>query len=163
MRVGNRPYACSNKRGGNGAVSISSVRKCRANAFRREISMKSMTTMIAVGALAIAGVLAACSDEDATTMTDNVAPAAEPAQRQTAAPAQSRSATGKGESARAGQGDCDLLSAAELEAAFDGRLSFGRMSGRGQRGSGCTIMLGGGIEGQLVMQAGNRAAFEARK
>jgi len=125
--------------------------------------MKSMTTMIAVGALAIAGVLAACSDEDATTMTDNVAPAAEPAQRQTAAPAQSRSATGKGESARAGQGDCDLLSAAELEAAFDGRLSFGRMSGRGQRGSGCTIMLGGGIEGQLVMQAGNRAAFEARK
>lgn len=117
--------------------------------------MRSTTTMIAVGILAAASVLTACSDKDATAATDS---AAGPAQRQPAASPQGRSASGK-----AGQGDCDLLSAAELEAAFDGRLSFGRMSGRGQRGSGCTVMLDGGIEGQLVMQAGNRAAFEVRK
>ena len=121
--------------------------------------MKSTTIMVAAGVLAMAGVLAACSDENAAATASPVAQASEPAQRRAAAPAQSRA----DEPSKAGQGDCDLLSAAELEAAFDGRLSFGRMSGRGQRGSGCTIMLGGGIEGQLVMQAGNRAAFEARK
>jgi len=133
------------------------------NAFRRESSMKSTTIMVAVGALAVASVLAACSDEKAAATASPVAQASEPAQRQAAAPTQSRSAAGKGESGKAGQGDCDLLSAAELEAAFDGRLSFGRMSGRGPRGRGCTVVLGGDVEGQLIMQAGNRAAFETRK
>lgn len=121
--------------------------------------MKSTTIMVAAGVLAMAGVLAACSDENAAATASPVAQASEPTQRRAAAPAQSRA----DEQSKAGQGDCDLLSAAELEAAFDGRLSFGRMSGRGQRGSGCTVILGGDVEGQLVMQAGNRAAFEVRK
>lgn len=125
--------------------------------------MKSVETVIAVGALFLAGALTACSDKGASKAAQSVVQAAESVPGQAREAGQSQLATSHGGQNKHGQGDCDLLRPAELEAAFDGRLSFGRMSGRGQRGSGCTVLLGGGVEGQLVMQAGNRAVFEARK
>lgn len=61
------------------------------------------------------------------------------------------------------QGDCDLLSAAEITGAFEGRLSVKRAGGRGERGSGCTYDLAEVDEAQLILQAGDRNAFELRK
>lgn len=60
----------------------------------------------------------------------------------------------------AAAGDCDLVSQQEIEEAFDGALIVKRMSGRGARGSGCTVSIDAG---QIVLQAGNHAVFEARK
>ena len=125
--------------------------------------MKSVETMIAVGALFLAGVLSACSDKGASIAAESVVQAAESVPGQARDAGQSRPVTSNDGQSKYGPGDCDLLSPAELEAAFGGRLSFGHMSGRGQRGSGCTVALGGGVQGQLVMQAGNHAVFEARK
>jgi hypothetical protein len=64
---------------------------------------------------------------------------------------------------RAPGGDCDLLSEAEIAEAFGGALTVTRSSGHGERGAGCTVSIAEGEDGQLVFQAGNRAAFEARK
>lgn len=60
------------------------------------------------------------------------------------------------------QGDCDLLTKAELDAAFGGKLAFGKLDGHNQRGSGCTIATVG-VEGQFILQAESREAFEARR
>lgn len=65
--------------------------------------------------------------------------------------------------APAQKGDCDLLSAAEITGAFEGRLSVTRAGGHGARGSGCTYDLAEANEAQLILQAGNRAAFDMRK
>jgi len=61
------------------------------------------------------------------------------------------------------QGDCDLLASSEIADAFSGKLSVERAGGRGQRGSGCTYALAEVSEAQLILQAGDRNAFEQRK
>lgn len=61
------------------------------------------------------------------------------------------------------KGDCDLLTAAELNKAFAGKLSVLRASGRGSRGGGCTFSLAEVEEGQLIVQVGGLADFNQRK
>lgn len=61
------------------------------------------------------------------------------------------------------QGDCDLLAGSEIAEAFFGKLSVERASGRGQRGSGCTYALAEVSEAQLILQAGDRNAYDQRK
>jgi len=63
----------------------------------------------------------------------------------------------------ASRGDCDLLSGAEIQQAFADALTVTRLSGHGGRDSGCTVSIAQGEESQLVVQAGGRDAFEARK
>jgi hypothetical protein len=78
-------------------------------------------------------------------------------------------AVAAGSRASAPAGDCDLVSQQEVEAAFDGALTVTRMFGRGARGSVCTVYIAEGTdlaegrETQIVLQAGNRAVFDARK
>lgn len=63
----------------------------------------------------------------------------------------------------ADRGDCDLLAASEIADAFAGGLSVERAGGRGARGSGCTYSLAEVDEAQLILQTGNRDAFDQRK
>ena len=63
----------------------------------------------------------------------------------------------------ASQGDCDLLSASDITDAFSGKLTVKRAGGRGARGSGCTYDLAEVNESQLILQAGDRNAFDQRK
>jgi hypothetical protein len=51
---------------------------------------------------------------------------------------------------------------AELDAAFGGKLSFGKLQGFGQRGRGCTAMIVG-VEGEFILQLQTRESFEARR
>ncbi|MFN4183538.1 MAG: hypothetical protein ACK4M6_02045 [Hyphomonas sp.] len=60
------------------------------------------------------------------------------------------------------RGDCDLLTEAELDAAFGGKLSFGNFQGYRQRGSGCTVPTVG-VEGQFILQAQTKESFEAHR
>jgi hypothetical protein len=61
------------------------------------------------------------------------------------------------------QGDCDLLTAGEINAAFGGKLTVRRTSGRGSRGSSCTYSLAEVPDSQIILQAGDAAAHEARR
>lgn len=61
------------------------------------------------------------------------------------------------------QGDCDLLTAADISTAFGGKLTVRRTSGRGPRGGGCTWSLAEVAESQIILQAGNEADYNARK
>ena len=65
--------------------------------------------------------------------------------------------------APAPKGDCDLLTAAEISAAFDGKLTVRRAGGSGGRGGHCTWSLAEVAESELILQAGDEAAYEARK
>ena len=65
--------------------------------------------------------------------------------------------------AAAPQGDCDLLTAAEISAAFGGKLSVRRAGGHGPRGGSCTWSLAEAAESELVLQAGDASAYAARK
>lgn len=65
--------------------------------------------------------------------------------------------------AAAAQGDCDLLAGVDIADAFAGRLSVKRAGSHGARGSGCTYDLAEVDESQLILQAGDRNAFEQRK
>ena len=101
--------------------------------------MKGRKATLATGLLAL--VLAACSG-GADTQGDT-------------APSQSPS--------QAAQGDCDLLDPDTLERAFGGKLTFTRMSGRGERGGGCTVSVAQGEESQIILQVGDAADYAARK
>jgi hypothetical protein len=61
------------------------------------------------------------------------------------------------------QGDCDLLTASEISAAFGGKLTVRRTSGRGSRGSSCTYTLAEVPDSQIILQAGDLAAHEAKR
>ena len=61
------------------------------------------------------------------------------------------------------QGDCDLLTAGEISAAFGGRLTVHRTSGRGGRGSSCTYSLAEIPDSQIIVQAGDQAAHDAKR
>lgn len=65
-------------------------------------------------------------------------------------------------SSRKGVGDCDLFTAAELDAAFAGKLSFKAPSGYNARGNGCNVDING-YEGSFMLQAESKEAYEARK
>lgn len=67
------------------------------------------------------------------------------------------------DSAPTPNGDCDMLSGDEITAAFGGKLTVSRSSGRGERGSGCTYSIAEVAEGQLILQAGDEAAYLAKK
>lgn len=99
------------------------------------------------------GALVACSPATEAPPTEARGEAAPPAASAQAGPAPAASA----------QGDCDLFSSDELREAFAGQLSARRASGRGGRGSGCTYSLAEVSESELVLQAGDQAAFDARK
>lgn len=64
---------------------------------------------------------------------------------------------------QATQGDCDLLDPDRLERAFGGKLTFTGMSGRGERGGGCTVTVSQGEESQLVLQVGDADDYATRK
>jgi hypothetical protein len=72
-------------------------------------------------------------------------------------------ATGQKADRPAAGGDCDLLTRAEIEQAFGGALTVTRVSGRGDRGSGCTVTMAQGEHSELVFQVGDRAAFDMRR
>lgn len=103
-------------------------------------------------------VLAACSGSGTPADT----PAADGIKSAAAAtPASSQPPTT--DSAPTPQGDCDLLSADEITAAFGGKLTVIRTSGRGERGSSCTYSVAEVPDGQLILQAGDEAAYLAKK
>lgn len=89
------------------------------------------------------------------------APSAEAGASATVAPA--ASAEPAKAASKATTGDCDLLSQAEIEQAFGGALTVRGTSGRGGRGSGCTVTMAPGEASELVFQVGDRAAFEMRR
>ncbi|WP_222564245.1 hypothetical protein [Novilysobacter antarcticus] len=104
--------------------------------------------------------LAACSGGGASTDTsaaDGMASAT--AAASTPTPNESV----MGDSAPTPQGDCDLLSADEIAAAFAGKLTVTRNSGHGERGGSCTYYIAEVPEGQLILQAGDEAAYLAKK
>ena len=109
--------------------------------------------LISLAAISLAALVGCSAPEDH-----------EPASAPAAAAPQARSAAPKAQQpAREPRGDCDLLSAEEIQLAFGGALNVQRVSGHGARGSGCTVSLVEGEDGQLVFQAGDREAFETRK
>lgn len=61
------------------------------------------------------------------------------------------------------QGDCDLLTAGEISAAFGGKLTVRRTSGYGHRGGSCTYSLAEVPDSQIILQAGDAAAHEAKR
>ncbi|GAB2495125.1 hypothetical protein [Arenimonas alkanexedens] len=61
------------------------------------------------------------------------------------------------------QGDCDLLTSEEVSAAFGGKLTVARASGRGGRGGSCTYSLAEVSESELIIQVGNEASYLARR
>jgi len=111
---------------------------------------RSLTALAAISLAAIVGCSAPEQNDPAS------APAAAPPQERSAAPLPQQATQGP-------RGDCDLLSAEEIQQAFGGALTVKRVSGHGGRGSSCTVSLVEGEDGELVFQAGNREAFDARK
>jgi hypothetical protein len=65
--------------------------------------------------------------------------------------------------ARDPQGDCDLLTAGEISAAFGGKLTVRRTSGYGSRGGSCTYSLAEVPDSQIILQAGDQAAHDAKR
>lgn len=96
--------------------------------------------------------LAACSSPDGASTTDTRAPAT----AATAAP------TDAGPTP-VPKGDCDLVTHEELSQAFGGKLTVRRSSGFGGRGGACTYDIAEVRECQLTVQAGDAAAYAARK
>ena len=116
-----------------------------------------MKVHISIMALCVL-VLAACSGSVAPADT----PAADGMKSATAAaPTPSQPLTT--DSAPTPKGDCDLLSADEITAAFGGKLTVTRASGNGERGRGCTYSIAEVPEGQLILQAGNEATYLGKK
>jgi len=101
---------------------------------------------------AMVAALAACSGPDASSPTDTTAPATAP-----------RSASTNASAAEAPKGDCDLVTHEELSRAFGGKLTVRRSSGFGGRGGACTYDIAEVRESQLTLQAGDAAAYAARK
>ncbi len=116
--------------------------------------MKVCMSIMALCAL----VLTACSGSGVPADT----PAAD-GTKSAAAAAATPSQSVTTDSAPAPKGDCDLLSADEITAAFAGKLTVVRTSGRGERGSSCTYSIAEVPEGQLILQAGDEAAYLAQK
>lgn len=115
-----------------------------------------MSFRIPLAGLALATV-AACSQapapsDDSATATKSATPAHQAQTQAAARPSDAKP-----------QGDCDLLAGSEIAEAFAGKLTVKRASGHGARGSGCTYDLAEVSEAQLILQAGNRAAFDMRK
>jgi hypothetical protein len=96
--------------------------------------------------------LAACSGPDGSSPTDATAPAAAP-----------RAAPTDAKAAPAPQGDCDLVTHAELSQAFGGKLTVRRSSGNGGRGGTCTYSIAEVRDSELNLQAGDAASYAARK
>jgi hypothetical protein len=113
------------------------------------------TTSTGLAALALLA-LGACSAGQDSTSTAPAAPT-------TQASAASGDAVRNDKAESGPRGDCDLLSAAEIEQAFGNKLRVTRVSGRGARGSGCTVSIAEGTETQLVFQVGGQADYDARK
>lgn len=61
------------------------------------------------------------------------------------------------------QGDCDLLSASDVSAAFGGKLTVRRTHGRGARGGSCSYSLAEVADSQIILQAGDEAGYRALK
>ena len=89
-------------------------------------------------------------------------PEAPPTEAPTSAPGAVAGAAAS-KPAAATVGDCDLLTREEIERAFGGTLTIRSTSGRGGRGSGCTVTMEQGEASELVLQVGDRAAFEMRR
>jgi hypothetical protein len=146
------PYLCGPYLGTTAGARVDCQRAATAATLCPETSSMKRSVVAVLSAVAFFAGASACSGPEAPS------PAASPAAVTSAAAPAAQPA------AKAAQtGDCDLVSQDEIEAAFGGALTVTRMSGRGARGSSCTISIAQGMETQLVIQAGNRAAFEARK
>ena len=118
--------------------------------------MKVCTSIVTMALCVL--VLAACSGSG----VPDHAPAADDTKSAAATvPAQTQPVIT--ESAPAPEGDCDLLSADEITAAFAGKLTVTRASGSGARGGSCTYYIAEVAEGQLILQAGDEAAYLAKK
>jgi hypothetical protein len=109
------------------------------------------TALAALVTIASLTLLAACSEPDGASEVRT------PATVTTEAP---EPRTGK---AAKPAGDCDLLTTAEIEQAFDGKLQVKRISGNGERGRGCTVSIVQGEDSQLVFQVSSRQGFDALK
>ena len=114
-------------------------------------------TAIAVAALLA---LAGCSDRSESAAGADTLPAPATAPSPAAQASRDRPTT---KDASAAKGDCDLLTAAEISAAFDGKLTVRRAGGSGGRGGHCTWSLAEVAESELILQAGDEAAYESRK
>ncbi len=117
----------------------------------------SRSVLSAFTALGFALVLTACggeipSEQDQTNQSTETAAASVSARESTASPQDRES----------NRGDCDLITDAELDAAFGGKLSFRKLQGFGQRGRGCTAVIVG-VEGEFILQAQTRESFETRR
>ncbi|WP_295361927.1 hypothetical protein [Arenimonas sp.] len=98
--------------------------------------------------------LAGCSRENAPA--DAIADAPAPVPAGNAAPTREPAVAEP-------RGDCDLATPSEISAAFGGKLTVRRTSGSGGRGSSCTWSLAEVADSQIVLQAGDEAAYAARK
>lgn len=79
------------------------------------------------------------------------------------APITTRQATpSNGEVTVLERGDCDLFTQEELSEAFGEKLTFGKLVGYRGRGSSCTVSVQG-YEGEFILQAESREAFENRR
>ncbi len=125
---------------------------------RKEVPMTDMRAVFSgFAGSTLALILTACGGDDSaakdqTNQRTDIAAAGTP-DRKSAASEQDKEIN---------RGDCDLLTEAELDAAFGGKLSFGKFEGFRQRGSGCTVPTVG-IEGQFFLQAQTKDSFEAHR
>lgn len=106
--------------------------------------------------------LAGCADrsDPGTAPDDSAGHTAEPVTSTASTP---RDRPSSKKDADAPKGDCDLLTAAEISAAFGGKLSVRRAGGHGGRGGACTWSLAEVAESELILQAGDEASYDARK
>lgn len=102
--------------------------------------------------VAMVAALAACSGPDGSSAANG-----------TAAPMAPAAASTDAKARPAPQGDCDLVTHEELSQAFGGKLTVRRSSGFGGRGGACTYDIAEVRESQLTLQAGDAAAYAARK
>lgn len=112
--------------------------------------MKTFTYSLV--ALSLSILPAGCSDGNPNT--DDTSPSIQMTSKQTSP--QSSSET------KSEQGDCDLFTREELTAAFADKLEFGKLTGFRGRGSSCTVSIEG-YEGEFILQAESREAFETRR
>jgi len=119
--------------------------------YNRDEDPDMKVALAALLTLASLTLVSACSEPDSDPTTS------EPA---TASVKASQPAAAKPEQPA---GDCDLLTAAEIEQAFAGTLQVKRISGHGERSRGCTVSIVQGEDSQLLFQIGARPDFEARK